>query len=268
LSQTRITPPLKWAGGKRWLISRYPGLFPANFNRYIEPFVGSGAVYFSLKPRSALLADRNDELINFYTAVQHDPALLLRKLRVHARRHSAQYYYRVREDVPVAQYERAARFLYLNRTCWNGLYRENRQGKFNVPIGTKTNVLLPTDDFVALSSLLKTAKLMPSDFEPVLELAKSGDFLFVDPPYTATHNNNGFIKYNQHIFQWEDQKRLARAIGRAVRRGVQVLATNANHDAIKNLYKGYEQLVVDRSSVIAGASSARARYEEVIVKCF
>jgi DNA adenine methylase len=268
IGMAQIAPPLKWAGGKRWLVSRYRHLFPASFNKYIEPFVGSGAVFFALKPKRAELADKNEALVNFYKILKTNPLGLQALMRKHARSHSYQYYYKIRERKPESNDEWAAQFLYLNRTCWNGLYRENKRGEFNVPIGTKTNVLLPTDDFEAVSNLLKHATIRTSDFGPVIARAKIGDFVFLDPPYTAAHNNNGFIKYNQHIFSWKDQERLAAVVHRAVDRGVQILVTNANHDAVKNLYKRYRQEVVDRSSVIAGLAAARSRYEEVIVQCF
>jgi DNA adenine methylase len=268
LNAPQVLPPLKWAGGKRWLVNQHRHVFPSSFNRYVEPFVGSGAVFFALKPRRAVLADKNEALINFYRTLRNKPEELCEMLEGHAALHSTSHYYKVRGSSPETIEESAANFLYLNRTCWNGLYRENKNGKFNVPIGTKTSVILSTDDFFAASRLLRRARLTASDFEPIIEAAEADDFVFVDPPYTSAHNNNGFIKYNQHIFSWEDQERLASVVRHAVRRGVKVLVTNANHDAIKKLYKRFRQFIVDRPSVIAGSANARAKYEEVIIQCF
>ena len=173
-------------------MQRFQSLFPDTFNRYYEPFFGSGAVYFSLQPRGAVLSDTNEELVNFYQVLQGGSPLLRRYLLAHARSHSPQYYYDVRSKAVRSPEARAARFLYLNRTCWNGLYRVNRQGEFNVPLGTKTAVVLESDDFDCLRTLLSTATIRAQDFESAIDEAQSGDFVFVDPPYTVAHNSNGF----------------------------------------------------------------------------
>lgn len=164
---------------------------------------------------------------------------------------------------------RAAQFIYLNRTCWNGLYRVNLEGKFNVPIGTKQNVILETDDFEATSRLLVGAELVCGDFEKVISRAGENDFVFVDPPYTVKHNYNGFIKYNESIFSWDDQVRLRDSVKTASNRGAKVLVTNACHESIRDIYEDIGELIVlDRASVIAGKSTARGRYEEMVIKCF
>jgi DNA adenine methylase len=132
-----LTPFLKWAGGKRWLIRRFPSLIPESFNSYFEPFVGSGAVFFSLLPKRGRISDTNLELIQTYKAIKKDPSAVLRALRRHQRNHCNGYYYEIRAARPRALNEIAARTLYLDRTCWNGLYRVNLKGEFNVPRGTK-----------------------------------------------------------------------------------------------------------------------------------
>lgn len=204
-----MVPFLKWAGGKRWFISQFPGFFPKKYNRYIEPFLGSGAVYFSLQPASAILADANINLISTYRAIKDDPEGVVRELEKHHGNHSSEYYYNIRDaEVPSAPEKMAARFIYLNRTCWNGLYRVNLHGKFNVPIGTKSKVIMPGDDFKGVSDLLSSAELKDCDFEDVISMAEKDDFVFVDPPYTVKHNDNGFIKYNENLFRWDDQVRL------------------------------------------------------------
>jgi DNA adenine methylase len=264
----RLVPPLKWAGGKRWFVARHLDLIPKSFSRYFEPFFGSGALYFALRPSRAVLSDLNSELMNVYRVIRDQPALLNRYLRSHQKNHSEPYYYKVRGFAPRSAVSAAARTMYLNRTCWNGLYRVNRRGEFNVPIGTKSAVVLETDDFALLSSQLATATIVDGDFEPVLSQAGRGDFVFVDPPYTVAHNNNGFIKYNERIFSWSDQVRLAACVDAAVKRGAKVLVTNASHASIFELYRGYEVVSVGRAGVIAGRSNARGVYDEVIVKCF
>jgi DNA adenine methylase len=162
---------------------------------------------------------------------------------------------------------RAARFIYLNRTCWNGLYRVNKKGEFNVPIGTKSSVILEGDDFELVSKALKSATITTCDFETTIDKAGRGDFIFIDPPYTVKHNLNGFIKYNENIFSWQDQVRLKKSISDAVEKGAFVLVTNANHKSIKELYKGSgEMIALNRASVIAGKSEARGTYSELAIK--
>lgn len=261
-----IVPFLKWAGGKRWLVSNSPNIFPKKFDRYIEPFLGSGAVFFHLKPNDAILSDSNQELVETYKAVQNNWKLVVRVLRKHQRNHCKSHYYRVRDQKPRTNWARAAQFIYLNRTCWNGLYRVNTSGKFNVPIGTKENVMLDTDDFEEIARLLRSASIVCSDFEAIVDEARRGDFLFVDPPYTVKHNHNGFLKYNENIFSWDDQKRLSSALKRANRRGVQFLMTNANHESVRELYEGnFELSSLSRASVLAGNASFRSRVSELVV---
>ena len=263
-----VVPFLKWAGGKRWLVSGYPNLFPTQFDRYIEPFLGSAAVYFHLSPKRALLTDINPELINVYQVIQDDWEALFRRLQDYQRNHSDEFYYAVRAANPVNRIGRAARFIYLNRTCWNGLYRVNKRGVFNVPRGTKDSVILDTDDFEAVSKLMKNATIKVADFEQSIDEAAKGDLLFVDPPYTAKHNQNGFLKYNENIFSWEDQLRLKCALKRADDRGVLMVLTNANHKSVRDLYTGFRKQTLSRQSVLAAKSSARGATEELIVRNF
>ena len=263
-----ITPPLKWAGGKRWFAAKYAGILPSSFNVYYEPFFGSGALFFSLRPSRAVASDLNSSLVDFYLALRDKPDLVRRYLVEHAHRHSMDYYYKVRSDAPRSATAKAARFLYLNRTCWNGLYRVNMKGQFNVPKGTKEMVLLPSDDFSEVADLLRTVEFIHSDFEPVMERARKGDFIFVDPPYTVNHNKNGFLKYNEKIFSWQDQVRLKECVVRAVNRGAKVLVTNAHHESIFKLYQEYDLIKASRASVIAGKKSARGYFNEVLIKCY
>jgi DNA adenine methylase len=259
-------PFLKWAGGKRWLVNQCCHLIPTEYNTYIEPFLGSGAMFFALQPKKAILADLSLELVETYDAIRIDWSSVLKTLRKHHRCHSRDYYYHVRSSSPENPTDRAARLIYLNRTCWNGLYRVNRQGKFNVPIGTKTEVCLPTDDFERVHQLLSRARLIGSDFEQVIEMAKSGDLLFVDPPYTTLHSENGFVKYNEKLFSWSDQVRLRDCLTRARQRGVSIIATNADHVSIRKLYcKGFSIQSLRRASVIASNSHYRQATRELLI---
>lgn len=262
-----VSPFLKWAGGKRWLVADYADLFPKTFNRYIEPFLGSGAVFFHMLPKKAILGDSNAELMNSYSALKRDWRLVHRYLLDHNRNHCQDYYYRVRNAVYRSSATRAARLIYLNRTCWNGLYRVNRNSVFNVPIGTRSSVVLPEDDFGQVAQVLRNATLHASDFEPLVNEAKDGDLLFVDPPYTAQHNNNGFIKYNEKLFSWSDQVRLFSALVSAKGRGVKIVATNACSRCIAKLYSDtFLTTRVRRRSSISSKPNSRRMVEEYVFR--
>jgi len=206
------------------------------------------------------------DLINVYEQIRLNWPKVCKVLRRHQYNHSKKYYYIERAREHRVPHERAAQFIYLNRTCWNGLYRVNLRGEFNVPIGTKNSVLLESDNFEHMASLLAKITLKVSDFEPVLDSAGKDDFLFVDPPYVTRHNCNGFLKYNEKIFGWDDQIRLAAAVKRAASRGAKILLTNADHPSITSLYEdvgspqGIRALV--RSSVLAADSKQRGMITE------
>lgn len=260
-----VSPILKWAGGKRWLVAAGALPIPTRMERFVEPFLGGGSVFFHLEPKKALLSDANKDLIELYSVIRRSPTELHRLMFEHQDKHSTQHYYTVRNNRPTNKLARAARFLYLNRTCWNGLYRVNLAGDFNVPIGTKDTVLLDTDDFVATSNLLKFAKLKSGDFELVVDECNKGDFLFVDPPYTVRHNYNGFLKYNERIFNWADQIKLRDALLRARSRGVSIVVTNADHESIHDIYDGLgDYIQLTRKSVLAGDSHRRGSTTEAM----
>jgi DNA adenine methylase len=262
-----VKPFLKWAGGKRWLFdSSFVSSLPT-FQRYVEPFVGGGAGFFKLKPGKAILSDLNPDVIEIYRVVRDQPKELAGALRVHHESHDRNYYYDIRGAVPDTKLERAARTLYLNRTCWNGLYRVNRQGKFNVPIGTKIKVLDEDEDFSAYSKILIGAELMCCDFADTIDRCGEGDLLFVDPPYTVKHNFNGFVKYNESIFTWSDQVRLAAKLREAAIRGADVVMTNADHPSVRTLYDPISNPVsVGRASVISGTPNGRGKTTELVIR--
>jgi len=215
----------------------------------------------------AILSDINEDLVVTFNAIKHDWEKVYDKLRYHSRKHNNDYYYSVRAMKPRKDITIAARLIYLNRTCFNGLYRVNKSGKFNVPIGSKNNILLDSDLFDYRARLLQTAEIVCRDFEDTINLAKEGDFLFCDPPYTVQHNNNGFISYNEKLFSWQDQIRLSKALVKAKERGVQIILTNANHESIRALYcfNDFKLETVSRYSSISGKSGSRKQYEELIV---
>jgi DNA adenine methylase len=262
-----VTPPIKWPGGKRWLMKRFPGLLNIDQrHRFFEPFLGGAAVFAHYRPRNAVLSDLNAELIGVYGAMREDPEGIVRRLWEHQMCHDREYYYRVRSityDDPV---DAAARFIYLNRTCFNGIYRVNQRGEFNVPIGSRNSVIFDSDDFVGWSRLLKQAEIRACDFEESIASAWAGDFVFADPPYVVKHNLNGFRKYNEALFSWSDQERLARVLCDAAERGVRVVATNANHPSVSLLYpKIFRRTPATRGSCVAGLAAKRGTTEELIL---
>jgi DNA adenine methylase len=261
-----IEPFLKWPGGKRWLVSRHRALFPAKYNNYFEPFLGGGAVFFSLRPKKAVLSDSNAELANAYQCIKKHHLEIEKGLDAFQKKHNSDFYYQMREFRPAAAIDRAIRFLYLNRTCFNGIYRVNREGAFNVPIGTKDAVSFPQGYLEQVARALKHAQIRSRDFEKTIDKAQQGDFLFIDPPYTVMHNNNGFVKYNSRLFSWPDQARLAAAIKRASMRGVLIMMSNADHDSVRALYEGFgNHFALTRSSILAGDPSHRGSATELLL---
>lgn len=256
-------PLMRWAGGKRRLLEHLLALVPQKFGRYFEPFLGGGAVYFALKPECATLSDKNDELIECYKAVKEDPEGVITELR--KLKNSEESYYRVRDMVPASGTRKAARFLYLTTLSFNGIYRQNLLGQFNVPYSGKHHVV-PADvlPIRETSDALRNATLLHVDFQEAIMGARRGDVVYFDPPYTVAHGNNGFIKYNAKIFSWEDQERLAKVAERLADRGCTVIVSNADHPSILSLYPTFELHRVERSSVIAASSTFRKLTTECI----
>ena len=261
------SPFLKWAGGKRWLTTRFsspPQEFTGN---YFEPFLGSGAMFFYLQPRSAFLSDANSSLVETYQAIKADHSEVTSYLRTHAAQHCSDYYYQVRAMTCHNEFSRAAKFIYLNRTCWNGLYRVNQQGAFNVPIGTETKVIRCEEDLEKVAKALGFCEISTNDFESQIDRSNEGDMVFADPPYTVRHKHNGFIEYNETLFSWDDQVRLRDSLARAKKRGVKIMLTNADHESIRTLYStGFSILELSRHSAISGLVSSRGKYSEILIE--
>jgi len=265
-----VKPFLKWAGGKRWLIPQILDKLPA-FNTYYEPFLGSGGLFFALEPGRAVLSDSNSELINCYRCVRDHCKLvikILNRLQVDERT-----YYRVRDELyhEADKVKRAAYFIYLNKTCWNGLYRVNRNGHFNVPAGQldRIKTVYEPNHLILASQLLKHTKLRCSDFEDAVQDAKIGDLVYFDPPYITTHLTNGFIKYNSKLFHQSDELRLARLAEKLAKAGVSVVVSNADHPLIKQQYDGlFYKTELQRASLIAADPSRRARFAELLATSF
>jgi DNA adenine methylase len=260
----RCLPFLKWTGGKRWLASEIERILPKSYNRYIEPFLGGGSLFFHIRPWPASLSDVNSELINAYIQVRdnvHEVIGRLSRLTICPER-----YLKERNKNPRLPIMRAVRLLYLNRTAFNGIYRVNRDGQFNVPFGCKPGTVVCDEDLLRnASNALRNRNLAVRDFEDAIDASRKGDLVYADPPYTTKHNNNGFRRYNEIIFSWEDQIRLASACRSAVERGVNVIVSNANHDPLIELNKGFNVNRITRRSAISGSPSGRGTVTECLI---
>ena len=254
---------MKWPGGKRGLLKFIVPQVPKEYGTYYEPFLGGGALFFALQPSKAVLADKNSELISMYRQVQRNPEELIRVLRT--LRNSERAYYRIREWRPTTAIEKAARLIYLATLSFNGIHRVNLKGKFNVPYGHKVHVD-PCDaaKIRETSRILEGTNLKCQDFERTLQSAEKGDLVYIDPPYTTAHANNGFIKYNSKIFTWDDQRRLANIARELANRGCSVLVSNADHVSIRELYCDFDFTEIKRHSIIAASGSFRRLITECL----
>lgn len=272
-------PFVKWAGGKAQLLSQLAPLFPGSFRRYIEPFVGGGSVFFHLVRQGRLagpdgvLIDSLDELINCYSMIQNHVDDLIAELQQHEpHKHDKEYFYAVRAWDRTPGYaqrdriKRAARFLYLNRTCYNGLYRVNRRGEFNVPFGRHHNpTICAADNLRAVSRALQGVALLAGDFTRCLEAAAAGDFVYLDPPYDPLSSTANFTSYTSDDFGAADQRRLADLFRELDRRGCYVMLSNSSTPFIREIYEGYEQVEVQAIRAISSKGDARGPIPELLV---
>ncbi len=260
-----VAPIIRWAGSKSKLLDWILPYVPKFSGTYYEPFFGSGALFFSLQPAKARLSDLCRPLIETYTAVRDNPAKVIEYLR--PLRLDESQYYRIRSMKPRGRYQAAAQFLYLNKACWNGLYRVNSRGEFNVPFGRpRTPTVYNRTHILRCASALdkKNVRLAVSDCASPLASAKRGDFVFLDPPYVTKHNLNGFAEWNEKIFSWRDQERLAELAIELTERGVNVMITNADHADVRALYPRFRRYVIERFSTLAGDMSKRVMTTEAI----
>ncbi|KZE94859.1 Modification methylase DpnIIA [Agromyces sp. NDB4Y10] len=263
--QVSTVPFLRWAGSKRWLLAALTDLLPKGFGHYYEPFVGSGAVFFSIaEGQPATLSDTVEPLISCYRQVQLNPDAVYD--RIQDWETDRESYYTIRSTTFADPVDSAAQFIYLNKLCFNGLYRVNQQGKFNVPYGRpKSGIVATRENLNAASRALHQARLQTGDFEQALENCAEGDLVYLDPPYVAGHRSNGFVDYNARIFRWEDQRRLASVVRKLNDRGVFVLLSNADHPSVRELYDGFVMQSAVRYSSMSARSSMRGPSAELLV---
>lgn len=271
-----VHPFVKWAGGKTQLLEVIESHLPETFNRYFEPFVGGGALLFKLQPKAFSINDSNEELICVYRCLENNELfeLLKKELLKHEGNHSEEYYYQVREmdklegfnNLPI--YVRAGRMIYLNKACFNGLYRVNSKGYFNVPSGKKKTVnCFDKKTFDNLNLFFKNRKpvITNIDFEEAVKNAKTGDFVYFDPPYDTWEEKNSFTSYDKNAFGKEEQIRLAKLFKKLSDKGVYVMLSNHNTKFINELYKGFHITVVPAKRMINSKADGRGEVEEVII---
>lgn len=259
-------PFLRWAGSKRMLLRQLLEVVPATYGTYREPFLGGASLFFLLQPSRAALSDSCTDLVATYEAIRDNPSAVLRCLA--PLRPDRKRFYAVRENRSTARFKRAAEFIYLNKTCWNGLYRVNANGHFNVPYGApRTDAIVDPENLRCCSAALAGdgVTLAAVDFEDALLDTRPGDLVFLDPPYVTQHNNNGFVDYNELIFSWHDQERVASVATRLAAMGAHVLVTNAYHQDVLDLYDGFQVAALSRRSTIASSASKRGAVTEALL---
>jgi len=262
-------PIIRWAGGKRKLVNYLTKFLPENYNTYHEPMIGGGALFFALRPKHAVLGDINPDLINFYQILKKHPSKLYEAICRH--RPNKSTYYSLRSVSPKNSIEKAARFLFLNRLSWNGLYRVNKAGRFNVPYGQRIpKQEVSFQNLRNASRILKLAKLRVKDFQTTTIEIEAGDLVFLDPPYPkGALNGNGFTRYSAIGFSLIDHERLARYAANLADRGIHVLITMAGRKEILKLYsKSFSVTKVRTSSLIAADPQARRETCEAILTSY
>lgn len=267
------TPFLKWVGGKGKLRHALANLLPhgVELMRHVEPFVGGGALFFARAPERALLCDINRDLIATYEAVRDDVDGVIRHLRRLSQRHDKTHYYEVRDTYNQrtrrSATERAAMFIYLNKTCFNGLYRVNRRGEFNVPMGRYARpTILDEDTLFAASAALAAAELRCASFETLLQEARPGDFIYMDPPYEPVSRTANFTSYAQDGFSQADQTRLRDVFRELDRRGAKLMLSNSDVPFIRDLYRGYQIDTVLAPRAVNCDAKSRGPVQEVVVR--
>ena len=275
---SNIKPFVKWAGGKNGLINSLISFIPKNFNSYFESFVGGGALFFYLKNLNILnskkiyLNDKNAELINAYKQIKINPNKLLEELEILKNNHSKEYFYKIRNldrdsnFYSLSEVFRAARFIYLNKTCFNGLCRYNAKGNFNTPMGNYKNPKIYDKDLIfSVHKVLKNVSITNKDFEVISLKAKKGDFVYFDPPYYPLNKTSSFVSYTDN-FSANEQIRLYKLFKMLDCEGIKVLQSNSNTDFIKELYKDFEIIEVISKRAINCKGDKRGKITELIIR--
>ena len=270
-----LSPIVKWVGGKRQLLEDIIPLIPKTFTTYVEPFVGGGAVLFDIQPKKAIINDFNHELINIYKIIRDNPNDLISALQEHERLNSEEYFYKIRALDRTEQYdeisdvEKAARIIYLNKTCYNGLFRVNQAGQFNSPYGKYKNpniVNMPV--VLAMSKYFNESnvKIIDGDYKTILKNLRKGAFVYFDPPYMPISSSSSFTGYTENGFDKQQQVELKEECDKLNAKGIKFLLSNSDHPFIRELYKDYEIITVKAKRSINSNGNKRGEINEVLVR--
>lgn len=269
-----IAPILKWVGGKRQLLDQIMPLIPKNCSTYVEPFLGGGAVFFELQPKKAIINDFNEELVNVYLSVRDSCEDLISLLEIHEAKHSEAYYYQIRSLDRDSDYsrlppvEKAARILYLNKTCYNGLYRVNAAGQFNTPFGRYKNPSIYDAAAIrAMSKYLqrKSISIRQGDYRLALKGLRKGAFVYLDPPYLPISSSSSFTGYTEGGFSYDQQVELKKECDKLRKKGIAFLQSNSDCKEIRELYRGYEIRTVRAKRSINSNADKRGEINEVLI---
>lgn len=264
----KASPFIKWAGGKRKLIPDIKKYMPPKeqINRYFEPFLGGGALFFHLQHKNSILADANQELIELYKIVRDNVEDLIEALKIH--KNEKDYFYEVRAQIKedLTPVQRAARFIFLNKTCFNGLYRVNSKGKFNVPFGKYKNPKICNEEGLRSASLaLKKTIIDNKDFEELLKKANTTDFIYFDPPYQPINKTSSFTSYTAKKFDEGEQERLAKTYARLAQKGCFVMLSNSDAPLIRELYKDFYIYEIQANRAINRNGNGRGKITELLI---
>jgi len=272
-------PFIKWVGGKRGLIEQILPLFPKDFNDYYEPFVGGGAIFFELFAKGLLynkkviLSDINGELVNSYNIIKNNPFELIDNLEQFKKQHTKEFYYKIRELDRKENYnelsnlEKATRFIYLNKTCFNGLYRVNKKGYFNTPIGSYKNPNIANRDVIlSASEALQNVQIVQQSFKEIIKQAKKNDLVYFDPPYYPLNNSSNFTSYDSNCFLENEQFELFELFDKLSDIGIKIVQSNSDTKFIKDLYKNYDIKIVNANRFINSKGNGRGKITEVLIR--
>lgn len=269
--EKETSPIVKWVGGKRQLMFVLLKNMPKSYNRYFEPFIGGGALFFELQPENAYISDMNEELINLYSVVRDNVYELISDLNKHEV--SKEYFLEIRnldrtnEYKNLSNVQRASRFIYLNRTCFNGLYRVNSQGQFNVPFGNYKNPrIVDKNNLLNCSELLKNTEIKCADFSEILTKVKRGDFVYFDPPYVPLNETSSFTSYTKDGFNMDMQFKLREVCDELDSMGVMFMLSNSDTKFVNELYANYEIKKVFASRAVNANAEGRGKITEVLVR--
>ena len=274
MKNTLVKPVLKWVGGKRQLLHEIIPLIPKKYSTYVEPFLGGGAVLFELQPKCAIVNDSNEELMNVYEIIKDKPEELINLLKSHEEKNSEEYYYKIRsmdraiEYVSLTKLQRAARIIYLNKTCYNGLFRVNSAGEFNSPYGRYKNPNIVNEPTIrALSKYFQANKIefFNEDYLFILENIKKNTFVYIDPPYMPISSSSSFTGYTKNGFSYEKQKELRDACDKLRDKGIRFVESNSDCREIRELYKEYDIKSVQAKRYVNSDAEKRGEISEVLI---